>query len=57
MNEPKQLRLPFEPAKEQARRERVERLLSGDLRHKIKRASDLRFSYQTATAIARRAQR
>lgn len=34
------------------RAERVERLLGGNLQHKIKRASELRFNYHTATALA-----
>jgi len=46
------LLLPFDDPKEQARLARVERLLSGQLRHKLKRASELQFDYETATALA-----
>ena len=38
--------------REQARLERVERLLSGKLRGKIQRASELVFDYDRATKIA-----
>ena len=41
-------------AREAQRRARVERLLSGDLRKHLKRASELAFDYAEATAIATR---
>jgi len=47
-----QRKLPFQPTKEQARIERIERLLGGRLRGKVRRASELEFNYQEATKIA-----
>jgi len=47
-----QCKLPFESPKEQARLERVERLLGGKLRGRVRRASELAFNYDRATAIA-----
>ncbi len=47
-----QLKLRFESPKEQTRLERVERLLGGKLRGKVRRASELAFDYAEATKIA-----
>ena len=47
-----QRRLPFDPAKEQQRLDRVGRLRSSKLRGRIKRASELRFNYDQATKAA-----
>lgn len=44
----------IDDSKEQARLARVERLLGGGLRRKIKRASELQFNYQSATVIAKK---
>ena len=56
MNEPKQRELPFGQPKE-SKLERCNRILSGKLGHKLRRASELlHFNYETATAIARRSQ-
>ena len=41
---------------EEARLERVERLLGGDLRKHVRPASEMNFNYKTATAIARQSQ-
>ena len=43
---------PKEDQREAQRRERVERLLRGDLRKHLKRASEMAFDYQQATRIA-----
>lgn len=51
-NRCRQLRLPFNL--NETREERVERLLGGKLREKVKRASDRRFDYSEATRIATR---
>ena len=44
-----QKNLPFESAKEQTRLERVERILGGKLRDKVRPASELAFDYYEAT--------
>ncbi len=48
----KQLLLPFSPIKER-RLERIERLLSGELRKHIRPASELTFDFASATEVAR----
>ena len=45
--------LPFEPSRERARLDRVERLLSGQLGRHVRPASELAFNYPTATALAK----
>ncbi len=52
MNEPKQRELPFRQPKE-TKEERCQRILSGRMGHKLKRASALRFD----EGAARRADR
>lgn len=54
--QPQQLELEFTPQKE-TRAERCKRLLSGDLGHVVKPASELMFDYDKATAIATRRQK
>jgi len=43
------LKLQFESTKEQDRLDRVERLLGGKLRGKVRQASELAFNYDRAT--------
>ena len=43
--------------KEQARRQRIERLLGGELRKHVRPASEMNFDYEIASVVARRSQR